>query len=262
MRLNKVLFFYRTHHFVLAISAGLFSFSLSDKRRENLWLSFFIVLAVLLSYNAHNLFKARLGRQDDQAKIGLSASAIVCVLSLFGFGVFWQNFGFNDGAIFMILSLALSAISYSALRGRLSIRNIPYLKAIFVAIAWTMLCCFLPMFQDYQLNFKRLVFLLFFFSLALISDLRDKNVDSKALKTFPQVLSISVLLRLIYFLLGVFIFLNLCLFGWGFFISAVIASFVLLFYLRRFMLKENSLRTDWAIGAYGLSLLLLQLFTR
>ena len=182
----------------------------------------------------------------------------LCVLSLVGLSYLLSILYFRLLSIFFLILLAILSTSYSLLQGKLSIRTIPYLKAFIIAFSWTLLCCVLPMYNAGEPHWKVGVFSILFFVLAVISDFRDKKSDPISLKTFPQVLSFKMLKILIYVLLAVFSCLNLCLFGWSFFVAAILSSIVLLYYFRQFYSASKTLHTDSSIFVFAFVSLLLQ----
>jgi hypothetical protein len=252
-------FVIRKHHFLLAFSAGLLSFSLPLIKEKNALLSLFIALAVLLTYNFHHLSKLFWKKKDPtNDKKDLIPILFLCVLSLVGLSYLLSVLHFRVFSIYALIILSFLAISYSILQGKLSIRTIPYLKAFIIGFSWTLLCCFLPMYNAGEPHWKASIFSIFFFVLAVISDFRDKKSDPISLKTFPQVLSFKMLKILIYVLLAVFSCLNLCLFGWSFFVAAILSSIVLLYYFRKFYSASKTLFTDRSIFVFALVSLLLQ----
>ena len=259
MRSKNLFLVIRKHHFLLAFSAGLLSFSLPFIKEKNALLSLFIALAVMLTYNCHHLSKLFWKKKDIASNRKTTILALIlCVLSLVGFSYLLSVLHFRVFSIYALILLAFLAISYSMLQGKLSIRTVPYAKAFLVAFSWTLLCCVLPMHNAGEPHWKVGIFSIFFFVLAVISDFRDKKSDPISLKTFPQVLSFKMLKILIYVLLAVFSCLNLCLFGWSFFVAAILSSIVLLYYFRQFYSARKTLYTDRSIFVFAVFSLLLQ----
>ena len=259
MRSKNSFLVIRKHHFLLAFSAGLLSFSLPFIKEKNTLLSLFIALAVLLTYNCHHLSKLFWKKKDTtNDKKDLTPILFLCLLSLVGLSYLLSVLHFRVFSIDALILLSFLALSYSLLQGKRSIRTIPYLKAFIIAFSWTLLCCVLPMYNAGEPHWKASIFSIFFFVLAVISDFRDKKSDPISLKTFPQVLSYKMLKTVIYVLLVVFSCLNLCLFGWLFFVSAILSSIVLLYYFKQFYSARKTLRTDRSIFVFALVSLLLQ----
>lgn len=72
-------------------------------------------------------------------------------------------------------------------------RDLPFLKAYVVALAWTAMLVFLPLFEAGSLwNSVHLMYAIalffFVFSLAVIFDLRDVSIDDPAMRTIPQLM--------------------------------------------------------------------------
>lgn len=259
MRSNNPFLVIRKHHFLLSFSAGFLSFSLPFIKEKNALLSLFIALAVLLTYNFHHLSKLFWKKQDTtNDKKDLTSILFLCVLSLVGLSYLFSALHFRVFSIYALILLAFLAISYSMPQGKLSVRTVPYAKAFLVAFSWTILCCVLPMYNAGEAYWKASIFGILFFVLAVISDFRDKMSDPISLKTLPQVLSFKMLKMLIYILLAVFTCLNLCLFGWLFFVAAILSSIVLLYYFRQFHSARKTLYTDRSIFVFALVSLILQ----
>jgi hypothetical protein len=252
-------FVFGKHHFLLAFSAGLLSFSLPLIKEKNALLNLFIALAVLLAYNCHHLpklfWKNKVTTNNRKTSI---FALILCVISLVGLSYLLSVLHLRLFSFYALILLAILAISYSILLGKLSIRTVPYAKAFLVSFSWTLLCCVLPMYNGGEPHWKASIFSIFFFVLAVISDFRDKKSDPISLKTIPQVLSFKVLKKLIYVLLVVFTCLNLYLFGWPFFVAAILSSIVLLYYFRQFYATSKTLYTDSSIFVFAFVSLLLQ----
>lgn len=72
-------------------------------------------------------------------------------------------------------------------------RDLPFLKAYLVALAWTAMLVFLPLLQTHvrwgseQLQYALAMFF-FIFSLAIIFDLRDVEMDDREMKTIPHLI--------------------------------------------------------------------------
>ena len=259
MRSKNTLLVIRKHHFLLALSAGLLSFSLPFIKEKNALLSIFIALTVLITYNCHHLSKLFWKNKDIASNRKTTILALIlCVISLVGLSYLLSVLHFRVFSIYALILLAFLATSYSMLQGKLSIRTVPYAKAFLVAFSWTLLCCFLPTHNAGEPHWKAGIFSIFFFVLAVISDFRDKKSDPISLKTFPQVLSFKILKTVIYVLLAVFTGLNLYLFGWSFFVAAIISSIVLLYYFRQFYSASKTLYTDRSIFVFALVSLFLQ----
>jgi hypothetical protein len=72
-------------------------------------------------------------------------------------------------------------------------RDLPFLKAYVVSLAWTAMLVFLPLFQT-EINWERehllyaIAMFFFIFSLAVIFDMRDVEIDDPDMKTIPHLI--------------------------------------------------------------------------
>ena len=100
-----------------------------------------------------------------------------------------------DTLIILIPAGILSAfyVGRFLLRQIPGFRDLPFLKAYVVAVAWTSMLVFLPLMQTHagwnatQLWYSLAMFL-FIFALAVIFDLRDVPIDDPTMKTIPHLL--------------------------------------------------------------------------
>ena len=94
---------------------------------------------------------------------------------------------------------------------RVSLSDLPFIKAFLVAFTWTMLTVFVPM-QNNQINIGMLVASFFFFlALSIPFDVKDIQFDPRSRKTFPQVFGVRnalILSAVIHLIASVVLFLS------------------------------------------------------
>jgi len=175
---------------------------------------FFIFFSILFMYNLQRLYKYRFSKIPDRTSSWLKTndlqllvvSIIAGILSIF----------------FLISSARLSPFTYSILFFsallsawyvipffKRNLRRIPYLKAPIVALVWTIILVFIPLFQEPSGDaFKEsLLFFIYFLALAIPFDIKDLDYDEKNQKTIPQVFGvlgaklISIALVIIFYVL-------------------------------------------------------------
>jgi hypothetical protein len=186
-----------------------------------LWL---VLFATIFVYNAHNLLKSdrpvefmgprqRWVQLNRNFLVGLSgASALIIMLLLL-----------NNGTrqLLLLLHLGLLAIAYTLplvpWRGSWrALREVPLIKAFLVAYVWAAATVLLPLppfsmdtlgHEAKQLLLERFLFL---FSLALLFDIRDEELDrNQQTLTFPNLLGtkltrgLSLLVLLVFCVLAV-----------------------------------------------------------
>jgi hypothetical protein len=264
MNFSRIARFFQKHYFLLALSAGLISYTLPYSNQKKGLLCIFISLAVLLAYNAHKLFK---WLREEGSYAGLQSKRFlptrilffVSTLAFLWLGIL-LDFRWNE--YFLLCILFFMCLSYSFFRPQLSIRSIPYLKSFFIALSWTSLCCALPMSYANKAIYNGSFFFILFYALAVSSDYRDLRIDPIELKTIPQVVSRKALLVLIFSCLLTFVAFNLYYFGTLFFIAAILSSLAFLYYLFQFFVLKKELNTDRTLLVFGLSAFILQVYFR
>lgn len=264
MKFARIGYFFKNHYFLLALSAGLISYTLPYSNEKKGLLCVFISLAVFLAYNTHKLVKW-LREEGSYASIQslrflpTRILFFVATLSFLGIGI---SLHFRWSEYFLLSILFFMCLSYSVFQPKLSIRSIPYLKSFFIALSWTSLCCALPMSYANKEFYNGSFFFILFYVLAVSSDFRDLRIDPIELKTLPQVLPQKALLILIFSCLLAFVAFNLYFFGALFFIASLFSSLVFLYYLFQFFVLKKELYTDRTLAAFGLSAFILQVYFR
>ena len=115
MRSRNPFLVIRKHHFLLAFSAGLLSFSLPFIKEKNVLLSLFIALAVLLAYNCHHLSKLFWKNKDTtNNRKDLIPILFLCVISLVGLSYLLLVLHFRVFSIYALILLSFLAIFYSS----------------------------------------------------------------------------------------------------------------------------------------------------
>lgn len=108
-----------------------------------------------------------------------------------------------------IISLSVPAflvLLYPLQLSRLSIREIPGLKITIICLSWVWLTTVIPSIYTNNVDFYQLITMslqrfLFLFVWTLPFDIRDVEIDTKNLRTIPQLLSISKTKNLLYVLI-------------------------------------------------------------
>jgi 4-hydroxybenzoate polyprenyltransferase len=92
----------------------------------------------------------------------------------------------------ILLSCGLLSVWYVIPIFKIELRRIPYLKAPIVALVWTMILIFIPLYQSHSDDYFRdsILFYIYFFALAIPFDIKDIDFDSKNQRTIPQVFGV------------------------------------------------------------------------
>jgi hypothetical protein len=84
-------------------------------------------------------------------------------------------------------------------------REIPFLKAAFVALVWTVVLVILPSLIQDTFESQAWIFLLFFYALTIPADARDMETDLKKLNTLPQLIGKKLSFWVTLLLLSLFV---------------------------------------------------------
>lgn len=166
--------------------------------------------------------------------------------------------------ILVLAVLAFISIYYSYAFNKKTLRNLPHLKMISIALVWSVTAV-LPVFNDVEnLNFNllNLILSLFFFvvTITIPFDIRDLEQDEKTIKTLPQQFGVvgSIKLGVVFILLSLTLFLNY----FSFKIDLHLLPFIitlflaLIFLLSSVKIKNKCFTSFWIEGLSALSFIL------
>ncbi|MBK9591726.1 MAG: UbiA family prenyltransferase [Crocinitomicaceae bacterium] len=179
-----------------AVSLNLYFYRLTQQEPD--WLvCAFVFSATLFIYNFQRIVKLRTatafsGDRLIWIKRNFLLSNLLTIigllLSLFLF------FLLETRTVFLLIPIGIVALFYVGkflLKNVGGFRDIPFLKVYFVSISWVSVSVMLPLLNSHEDLTETVwitgasVFLLVF-SIAIIFDLRDANMDEKAKRTVPQ----------------------------------------------------------------------------
>jgi hypothetical protein len=206
---------------------------------------YFVGLSIIISYNFIRFYEIKNKHLiwfknwffDNQGKLIL-LTFLAC--SIIGYIIFFTDFDRNSLVIlfpFALMTFFYAIPLFKIGNIEVSFRNFPSIKIFSIGIAWAGISVFFPLYEahytidrDVYLEFvQRFLFLI---ALTLPFDIRDVQIDSKSLKTIPQVLGISASKKIGLILLTEFVLLELCKLNFSFenmFILMAIAIIVGLF---------------------------------
>ena len=261
IRTKTFFFFFHSYGF-LSFCAFIFSIGILTQSLFSFEFSSAIALAVFGVYNAHRLLKfhqEKLTREmNDWLSNNLFVVKYLVALGLvFSCGLFIHLFYLFSSSIFLLgITLLLSAF-YSGLFSYFILREIPYLKAIFVTISWFVALVYIP--KSYVHNFQYIdfSFLVLFYALTIPSDLKDIKFDPASFKTIPQVIGSIKSLLLFNLLMVLFLLLN-CINGRLNLSYSISILLFLILLTRYYLLKSSSFRLelfDFSLVLVGLGFL-------
>ncbi len=183
------LLFFQNSSILLALFSFVFTFGLHSNWEDKWSYSSAIFFSVLGIYNFHRLYKF----QKNQLNFPLSQwlaknQRIIQLLSLIGMLsssiLFFFLLKFNLGNLLLLSACLVISLLYVISNWR----EIPFLKAAFVAVVWTLVLVILPSLLQDTFESRAWIFLLFFYALTIPADARDMETDLKKLNTLPQLI--------------------------------------------------------------------------
>jgi hypothetical protein len=207
--LKSVLPFITNSSILLALFSFVFTFGLHSSWEEKTSYSSAIFFSVLGIYNFHRLYKF----QKKQLNFPLSnwvaknqriiqSLSLVGILSSSILFVFLLKFSLGN---FLLLSACLLISLFYVISNW---REIPFLKAAFVALVWTIVLVLLPSLLQDTFESQAWIFLLFFYALTIPADARDMETDLKKLNTLPQLIGKKQSYWIVLLLLNLFVLLH------------------------------------------------------
>jgi len=207
--LKSLLSFITNSSILLALFSLVFTFGLHSSWEEKWSYSSAIFFSVLGIYNFHRLYKF----QKKQLYFPLinwvaKNQRIIQLLSLVGILtssiLFIRLLNFNLGNSLLLCTCLLISIFYVISNWR----EIPFLKAAFVALVWTIVLVILPSLLQDTFESQAWIFLLFFYALTIPADARDMETDLKKLNTLPQLIGKKQSYWMVLLLLNLFVLLH------------------------------------------------------
>lgn len=194
--MNKIIEFVVKSNISLAVCAALISMSFAPYSITTFLWGALVYFLVFTLYTSHRLIKWNFGKLDKEWQVWYSVTRPVliplvivhllgaCYLLFFWLQVKWSS---------TLISALLLTLWYLLPNSLLTLRRIPFLKAFIVALVWTYVLILLPHQQLVKYPselFWRLGFFFYFLHLAILSDIKDINLDPIEWKTIPSVLGI------------------------------------------------------------------------
>ncbi|MFK5958733.1 MAG: hypothetical protein QM495_07675 [Lutibacter sp.] len=188
---------------------------------ENNLTPLFVALSIIISYNFIRFFEIKYKRLQWFKKWFFNhkrSLLLLVVLSIVLLGYITFFYSFNLKAVVILFPFAFMTLFYvvplfKIKNNEFSFRNFPSIKIFSIAIAWAGITVFFPLYERGSeftseiliVFFQRLLILI---SITLPFDIRDVNIDSKQLKTLPQLFGVNSSKIIGYVLLLIVIFLE------------------------------------------------------
>jgi len=204
--LKNVLSFILNSSVLLAIFALIFSLGLHKSWAGNFTYSIGIFLGVLGIYNFHRWYKFKRNTLDTSLKIGYEKHQYLlltlAILGISGAGIVVIYCSIEKlNLLYSFMIFFLISIFYDVLK----LREIPFLKASFVALTWTFVLVIYPHLLQEKATWMDLSFFFLFYALTIPADIKDLTLDSPKLKTLPQLIGKNSALVIALFTFIVFI---------------------------------------------------------
>lgn len=165
-----------TKTFLLSFSTGLFLCFFSQQKQ--------LVYPCLASFCVFVYYADR---------IKILPKTVVGLLLLIGSALFSVT---GILSVYSLIHLALAALAafFYTRQDKFSMREVPHLKAYYIALVWSLVGLGAkPLSFPFAYLIHALSLFVFFFILAVASDVKDREADPKRLKTFPQVYPWNIL---------------------------------------------------------------------
>jgi hypothetical protein len=207
--LKSVLPFITNSSILLALYSFAFTFGLHSSWEEKTSYSSAIFFSVLGIYNFHRLYKFRKNQLNFPLSQWLAKNLrIIQLLSLVGMLsssiLFFFLLKLNLGNLLLLSACLVISLLYVISNWR----EIPFLKAAFVAVVWTLVLVILPSLLQDTFESQAWIFLLFFYALTIPADARDMETDLKKLNTLPQLIGKKQSYWMVLLLLNLFVLLH------------------------------------------------------
>jgi hypothetical protein len=190
--MHKLLIHVVNSNFLLGLSAAFLSMVFVNNPIDYIAWGVFVFSAVFFIYGLHRLIKWKFEQLPIDWAIWQEKSVRLMLLllgiQLFLLGYLAYTTFYNSFDVYSLLVVILT-VGYLSPFQQFTIRKIPYTKAFFVASAWTFVLIIFPssVIHDYPSDtYFRIGFFFYFAHLAILSDIKDKEIDPREWRTFPN----------------------------------------------------------------------------
>lgn len=164
----------------------------------------FAAFSIIVSYNFIRFYEIKTNRLNwfkDWFFMNINEILLLIILSILGLAYISFFADFNLKSLLILFPFAFVTFFYAipiVKIGKLevSFRNFPMIKIFSISITWAGISVFFPLYEaNYQFTtavylefFQRILILL---AITIPFDIRDVSIDSRLLKTLPQILGIT-----------------------------------------------------------------------
>jgi hypothetical protein len=177
----------------------LINFEISDR-----FTPLFVAFSILISYNFIRFYEIKNNRLNwfkDWFFMNIKKIMLLIILSILGLAYISFFADFNLNSLLILFPFAFMTFFYviplfKIGKLEVSFRNFPMIKIFSIAIAWAGISVFFPL-NEANFQFTSAVYLeffqriLFLLAITIPFDIRDVAIDSKSLKTLPQIMGIT-----------------------------------------------------------------------
>ena len=211
--MNKAFKYLLRSHLFLAVCSFVFLFGLHYDYDFSSLYSLMISLGIVGVYNAHRLWKFKKNRlpfymREWTSMNKKSLSFLAIIPTIIAMLLYYFLFSGQPAQNLLALVCVLISVFYVKRIGRTSLREIPYMKVVFVIMTWYLLFFIFP----YMIFDAKEPWLLSFFFLLIIlipSDIKDVYYDHEEMRTIPQVAGLNHSIRIIQLIILISMFILL-----------------------------------------------------
>lgn len=175
----------------VALSAALLSMALTPNFFNQIHWGIFIFSSVYSIYGAHRLIKWKYNQLNSDWKKWHEEHHLVLIPILISQMLLAASCWYFFVPITLNITVVIIGtitLMYVLPQPFLTLRSIPFIKAFIVALVWTFVLVILPaqIIKDFPSDILfKLAFFFYFLHLAILSDIKDRNIDPASWKTFP-----------------------------------------------------------------------------
>ena len=199
--MNDILKYLLRSHILLAIYSFFFLYGLYFEYPSSWVYALMISFGIIGIYNLHRLWKLKRGRLPNPIKEWTvlnkkSIYVLALIPTLMAMLLYFWLYSFDLLQNTLTVFCVLTSVFYVKPIGKFALREIPYLKVLFVIAIWYLLFFVYPYWifdapQPWILGF------LFLMSILIPSDIKDIYFDPQEMRTIPQVVGIEKSVKLI-----------------------------------------------------------------
>ena len=199
--MNSIFKYLIRSHLFLALCSFIFLVGLQKESSLSWIYALMISMGIIGVYNSHRLWKYGKNRLPGYMKEWTSVNKrslyfLAIIPTIFAALLYYSFFGGNPTQDLLAVICVLISVFYVKRLGKLSLREIPYMKVIFVILIWYFLFFVFP-FMIFDSPQPWLLGFLFLLIILIPSDIKDVYFDPKDMRTIPQIIGLNKSVRVI-----------------------------------------------------------------